>query len=78
MFGFTTRVDKCDEGFTLETSALESLYGDQITLSSVDKTKHSALLHWYFIVIVSCYHIKRSDSANPEGSFCFGWTPRGA
>ena len=47
-------------------------------INPVEKNKHSAPLHWYFIGIVGRYHIKRSDSSNPEGSFCFGCAPRGA
>lgn len=36
-----------DEGLALETSALDSLYGDQITIdiNSADKTKYSSRSH---------------------------------
>ena len=34
---------RSDDGPTLETSAIESLYGDQILINSVDQTKYSLL-----------------------------------
>ena len=50
MLGFITRVDKWDEGLTLETSALESLYGGKLPYQPLVKkqTFGSAALVFYW------------------------------
>ena len=45
---------RSDEGLTLATSAFESLYGGQFTLSTFDKTKLSCFIIWLTPRAVAC------------------------